>query len=135
MEPNQNLINETVLTLVNSTGAVPLRNLNNYIIKSQQDAIFNLIEEGYLIVSLNDTIPHQSFEELTITQKGKAYLFKLNYPRQVKLFYDELIVLGFDVTLFDEFLEAQNFNKTYHTILIVNNFVTFEETYHQLLTV
>ena len=70
----------------------------------EQETIVHLLDEGLLIVTWNDEIPHQDFQELQLTQKGRAILFKSNYSSLVSSFCDQLVTEGYDASLLDGFL-------------------------------
>ncbi len=96
-----------------------------------------LMDNGYLTTAWNDDIFHDDFEEIRLTKKGCAYLFKKHHANFVNAFARVLSSLDYDVELLDEYLNLQDYgvgddflyDQTAIRICNVKSFENFFEEY------
>lgn len=94
----------------------------------EQVAIRELVDNGYLVNILENDIDNKEYMEIVLSSVGKKRAFELTFPEYVEEFKRVIASSGYDVTLVDEFLIAQDYNKGVYEILNVDNFLSYCET-------
>lgn len=87
------------------------------------------LNEGYLTIVWNDDVPHDDFEQLLLTAKGRVRLFMLDYCSEIEEFTKLLDDNGYDSGLIYSFLLTQDFSFGVYEILNLDNFFNYCNTY------
>ena len=93
----------------------------------EQEAINTLVSNGYLFNILGDNVTNQDYKEIVLSSTGKMRAFELTFSEYVEEFRKIVASSGYDVSLVDEFLIAQDYNKGVYEILNVDNFLGYCE--------
>jgi len=126
---------DTILKIIEEAKVIRLSELGRMLDLTQKELLPYLFEEGLLIDSWNNDVPHDDFKEVRLCQKGFIYLFKKNHFDMISAFCEILEVNNYDISLLDEFLETQDFSKIAEEILTLENFITFINIYDCALKV
>ena len=74
--------------------------------KVELSVIYQLIDLGYLIVSWNDEVPYEDYQEVLVTKQGEIELFLEYNAQDVSKFISFLNEKGYDVSLIRDFLST-----------------------------
>lgn len=126
-------IDDYVLLKMSRYSVIHLEDKDKLFSKSQVESLVRLIDEGYLWVTWNDFIPHEDYQQISLTQKGDKRVFEHVNKEELEEFKKSLNDSKYDVTLMDDFLMTQKLNRDVHTILSIDNFTRFCNDYDRAL--
>lgn len=123
-------VNAEVLALRKTEllGAIPKEDIKS--VNFEELVSFSkVLNEGYLTIRWNDDVPHDDYEEIVMTQKGRLRLFMLDNCSEIEEFTKLLDESGYDSSLIYDFLMTQDLTNGVYEILNLDNFFRFCETY------
>ncbi len=92
-------------------------------------AISKAMNEGDLTIIWNNDVPHDDYEQILLTTKGRVRLFMLDYCSEIEEFRKLLDDNGYDSSLIYSFLLTQDFSLGVYEILNLDNFFDYCNTY------
>lgn len=92
-------------------------------------AISKAMNENYLTIIWNDDVPHNDYEEIVITQRGRVRLFMLDYCSEIEEFRKLLDESGYDSNLIYDFLMSQDLSLGVYEILNLDSFIDYCNVY------
>ena len=95
-----------VLKKIKMLSIVKKDDLSKLFNKVELSVIYQLIDLGYLIVSWNDEVPYEDYQEVLITKQGEIELFLEDNAQDVSKFISFLNEKGYDVSLIRDFLST-----------------------------
>ena len=95
-----------VLKKIKMLSIVKKDDLSKLFNKVELSVIYQLIDLGYLIVSWNDEVPYEDYQEVLIAKQGEIELFLEDNAQDVSKFISFLNEKGYDVSLIRDFLST-----------------------------
>lgn len=95
--------------------------------EEEQVAMRNLVSKGYLVNLWDDEITNKEYMQIVLGEAGRKRAFELTFSEYVEEFKKIVAASGYDVSLVEEFLIAQDYNRGVFEILNLDSFLDYCE--------
>lgn len=114
------IIDQVLLRKIDVCGPLRLSSFVSSLSVAEKEKLEEFKNNGYVSITYNDDIPHDDYEEISLSKKGEVALFKLNNSEAITSFINKLRALRYDVSLLDDFLMKQDLSWDASVLLSID---------------